>query len=307
MSNFPLPLKLLSSRALPEKFPMSKSYLILLITTLVCSASRGEVSIVTTIKPLQMIAEAVVQEYGSVSSIVDPQQSVHHFNVSPSDRIALARADMTVWIGPEFETHISDFFEQAEIKAKTITVIDTPGLQLHTVVDGQLDAHLWLDSSNAIHIATAIAARAAEMDPANGASYRENLRKFGVEIESRNQQITQMFLLPATSSYAVYHNAYQYFEQQFGLHHDMVILQDPEVQPGIREIIRLRRQVNDLQPACLLMEFDSSPDLISTVLNGYELQLITVDLSGSNVDSSENTYSNFIANLADDFYQCLYE
>ena len=254
-----------------------------------------------------MIAQAVVQEYGSVSSIVDPQQSPHHFTVSPSDRIALARADMAVWIGPEFETHISDFFVQTQIKAKTITVIDTPGLQLHNLGEGQLDAHLWLDSSNAIQIASVIAERAVEMDPDNATSYRQNLQKFRVDTESRNQQIKQRFQRPATTSYVVYHNAYQYFEQQFGLQHGMVILQDPEVQPGIREIIELRSQVNEQRPSCLLLEFDSSVDLVSTVLNDYELKLITVDLLGSNVNSSENAYSEFIANLADDFYQCLYE
>ncbi|PCI77087.1 MAG: hypothetical protein COB20_09145 [SAR86 cluster bacterium] len=286
---------------------MPKSHLILLLTTLLCSVSRADVSIVTTVKPLQMIAEAIVQEYGSVSFIVDPQQSPHHFTVSPSDRLALARADMAVWIGPLFETHISDFFTQTGFKAKTITVIDTPGLQLHTVGDGQLDAHLWLDSSNAIRIATAIADRAAEIDPVNATSYRQNLGKFSVEIESRIHQIAQKFQAPSATNYAVYHNAYQYFEQQFGLQHDMVILQDPEVQPGIREIIELRSQVTEQRPSCLLLEFDSSLELVSTVLNGHELKLITVDLLGGNVNSSENPYSEFIANLADDFYQCLYE
>ncbi len=297
----------MSKRRLPEKFPMPKSYLILLLTTLLCSLSRGDVSIVTTVKPLQMIAEAVVQEYGSVSSIVDPQQSPHHFTVSPSDRINLARADMAVWIGPLFETHISDFFVQPQFKAKTITVIDTPGLQLHSVGNGQLDAHLWLDSSNAIRIATVIAERAGEMDPVNAVSYRLNLQNFSVEIERRNQQIAQRFQVPSQANYAVYHNAYQYFEQQFGLQHDMVILHDPEVQPGIRQIVQLRSEVNEQQPSCLLSEVDAGADLGSTVLNGYELELITVDLLGANVNSSENAYSEFIANLADDFYQCLYE
>jgi len=286
---------------------MPKSYLILLLATLLCSASRGDVSIVTTIKPLQMIAEAVVQGYGSVSSIVDPQQSPHHFTVSPSDRINLALADMTIWIGPLFETHISDFFMQAEVQAKTITVIDTPGLQLHTVGDGQIDAHLWLDSLNAIRIAEAIAERAAELDPSNATSYRQNLRKFNTEIEGRNQQIVQRFQGSSTTSYAVYHNAYQYFEQQFGWKHDIVIFPDPGVQPGIRKIIELRGQVSKQRPSCLLLEIDSSSELVSTVLNGYELKLITVDLLGSNVNSSENAYSEFIANLADDFYECLYE
>jgi len=286
---------------------MPKSYLILLLATLLCSASRGDVIIVTTIKPLQMIAEAIVQGHGTVSSIVGSQESPHHFTVSPSDRINLARADMAIWIGPLFETHISDFFVQAEVQAKTITVIDTPGLQLHTVVDGQIDAHLWLDSLNAIRIAEAIAERAAETDPRNVTSYRQNLRKFSAEIESRNQQIVKRFQGSSTTSYAVYHNAYQYFEQQFGRQHDIVILPDPEVQPSIREIIELRSQVSKRRPSCLLLETDSNSELVSTVLNGYELKLVTVDLLGSNVNSSENAYSEFIANLADDFYECLYK
>ena len=246
---------------------MPKFYLIVLLMTLVCSVSRADVSIVTTIKPLQMIAEAIVQEHGSVSSIVDPQQSAHHFTVSPSDRIALARADMTLWIGPLFETHISDFFVQENNKAKAITVIDLPGLQLHTVGNGQLDAHLWLDSSNAIRIATAITERLATLDPVNAISYRQNLENFNVEIESSDKKVAERFESPSTANYAVYHNAYQYFEQQFGLQHEMVILQDPEVQPGIREIIKLRSEVKEQQPSCLLVEFDSSPDLISTVLD----------------------------------------
>ena len=286
---------------------MPISHFIILLTSLLCSLGRADVNIVTTIKPLQMIAEAVVQEYGNVSSIVDPQQSPHHFTVSPSDRINLARADMAVWIGPLFETRISDFFVQAGFKAKTITVIDIPGLQLHSIGDEQLDTHLWLDSSNAVRIAKVIAERAAEMDPVNAISYHQNLEKFSSEIASKNLEIAQKFQSPSATKYAVYHNAYQYFEQQFGLQHDMVILQDPEVQPGIRETIALRRQVNDQQPSCLLLEFDSSSDLVDTVLNDHELKQITVDLLGKNVNSSENAYSEFMANLADDFYECLYE
>ena len=152
-----------------------------------------------------------------------------------------------------------------------------------------------------------IAERAAEMDPVNARSYHQNFEKFSSEIESGNLQIAQKFQAPSATNYAVYHNAYQYFEKQFGLQHGIVILQDPEVQPSIRETIALRRQVNDQRPLCLLLEFDSSPDLVDTVLNGHELKQITVDLLGSNVNSNRNAYSEFIANIADDFYECLYE
>ncbi len=286
---------------------MPRINLIVLLTVLLCSASRAEVNIVTTIKPLQMIAEAIVLEAGSVASIVDPQQSPHHFTVSPSDRIALARADIALWIGPQFETHISDFFAQRQVRAKTITAIDIPDLQLHTLGDGQIDAHLWLDSSNARRIAAAIAVRATELDPDNAMLYRQNLEKFTLELANRSSEIAERFKSPPTTSYAVYHNAYQYFERQFGLQHGVVLLRDPEVQPGIRQIVQLREAVKAQQPACLLQEFDSNKDLINTILNGHELNRITVDLLGSKVTAGEYAYSEFIASIADDFYRCLYQ
>ena len=307
MSNIP-------SASRPFEFPrpaltilMPKPILILIIAALFCSVSRADVEIVTTIKPLQLIAEAVVREHGRVSSILDPQQSPHHFTMSPSDRIALARANMTIWIGPQFETFLSDFFAQKDIKSKTITAVDVPQLRLHTLANGQVDAHLWLDSANAVSIAAAVMRRAVELDPVNATAYRQNLQRFELEIATRNSAIAARFQAPPTTSYGVYHNAYQYFEKQFGLEHELVILRDPETQPSIRQIVQLRNEVERVQPSCLLLEFDSSRELLNTVLNGHKPNLITVDLLGSAVSSTENGFAEFITNLADDFYRCLYE
>ena len=259
---------------------MLKSYVTLLLTALLSTGSYADVNVVTTIKPLQLIAQAVIKDHGSVSSIVDPQQSPHHFSLSPSDRIALARADLAVWIGPPFETHLQDFFLQSALRAKTITAIDIDGLQRHYISEGQLDAHLWLDSSNALKIAAQITEQVSALDPSNAISYRQNLENFETEIAQANQQIARKFEAATTVRYAVYHNAYQYFEQQFSLQHDIVILRDPETQPGIREIVQLRERINQRQPSCLLLEIDSSEELIATVLSGHELNSIVVDLLG---------------------------
>lgn len=263
--------------------------------------------VVATIKPLQLIAAAVVRDHGSVSSILDPQQSPHHFTLSPSDRISLARADMTLWIGPVFETFLSDFFAQSDFQAKTITAVDLPDMRLHALSDGQVDAHLWLDSANAISIAQAVMRRAVELDPQNAAAYRQNLLSFRSEIESTNKDIAGRFEDPVRASYAVYHDAYQYFERQFGLKHDMVILNDPERQPSIRAIVQLRNQITEAKPACLLLEIDSSSELVDTVLNGHVLDKITVDLLGASVDANANGFTEFITNIADDFTRCIYE
>lgn len=282
---------------------MPRIFLLALLITLISSTGRADVDIVTTIKPLQLIAQAVVQDHGSVRAIMDPQQSPHHFTLSPSDRIALARADLALWIGPEFETFLADFFAQADIAKKSITVIHTEALQLHSLEGGQRDAHLWLDSGNALRIAEALLQRVLQLDPANGQAYQDNFTRFSAEISDVNAEIAQRFQSPPAASYAVYHHAYQYFEKQFGLQHSMVMLRDPETQPSIREIVALREQLAQLEPSCLLLEIDSSRELVNTVLNGYEMKLITVDLLGA----ASKDFGEFMQRVADDFYQCLYD
>ena len=286
---------------------MPKTLLIVLLATLLSSAARADVEIVTTIKPLQLIAQAVVGEHGEVSSILAPEQSPHHFTMSPSDRIALARADMTLWIGPSFETFLSDFFGQANIKAKSITALALPQLRLHTLSDGQTDAHLWLDSDNAAIIAEAVMHRAAQLDPENADAFSSNLASLREELAESKARIAARLQAPSDRGYAVYHNAYQYFERQFGLQHGMVILRDPETQPSIRQIVALRADVKARQPACVLLEFDSSEELLRTVLDGFETTLVTVDLLGSEVSTNTGAYTEFLSNIADDFYRCLYQ
>ncbi len=287
---------------------MHKIYLILLLAVaLFSSTARADVNIVTTIKPLQLIAESVIQEHGSVSSIMDPQQSPHHFIMSPSDRIALDQADITIWIGPLFEAYLTDFIAQEKLTEKTLTVIETPGLRLHSISASQLDAHLWLDSSNAVKIAGIIADRAVSLDPQNEAAFRRNLSLFEADIERLNVELRQKLSIQPTAKYAVYHNAYQYFERQFGLQYAMVILQDPALQPGIREIVQLRQQVQQLSPSCLLLEIDANADLVNTVLNGHQLKSIVVDLLGRRASADLGGYNQFMLNLADDFISCLYD
>lgn len=264
-------------------------------------------NIVTTIKPLQLIAESLIQDNGSVFSIVDSRQPPHHFTVSPSDRVALSRADMAVWIGPLFETHLADFFMHKDMQDKTTTLIEAPGLLLHNTTDNQIDAHLWLDLSNAVKIAEIIAEQVISLDPQREEFYRNNLKIFKANIKSTIHQIEQKLLAQPKADYAVYHNAYQYFERQFGLQHAIVILQNPEVPPSIREIVQLRQQFQQRTPSCLLSEINESADLVNTVLNGHELKSIPVDLLGYRVNSDQDGYIQFISSIADDFTRCLYE
>ncbi|PCJ24300.1 MAG: hypothetical protein COA96_09900 [SAR86 cluster bacterium] len=290
----------------PKSVHTIKALLSLLLVLLFIPKTWADVNITTTIRPLQLIAEAIVQDKGSVTAIVSASQSPHHYSMSPSDRIALAQADLLIWIGPEFETYLADFFTQRSSSEHVLTLLQADNIILHNIVDGQVDAHLWLDSRNAILIAELITQQASKLDKQNEALFKENLNQFKTQINELNRETEATLSVSPRKSYAVYHNAYQYFEKQFGLNHRFAMLVDPEVQPGIQEIISVRRRFQEQSPECLFIEPDSNLDLVNTTLAGHQLSTTTIDLLGVRITSRQGAYIELMENMARDFASCLY-
>ena len=273
---------------------------------LITPAASAQVSIATSIRPLQLIADAIVQDRGTVTSIVDARDSPHQTSLLPSQRFALDRSDLLVWIGPQFEVYLADFFaHQSDAKA-VITALELPGLILHTIGGNQLDTHIWLNTTNALLIASQIANRLSELDPAYAMGYAENLAAFTNAMEKVNTEISRLFSDPVSKSYAVYHDGYQYFEQQFGLTHAVVLVSDPEIQPGMRQLISARKQIRDLSPQCLIMEQDSNLELIETLVQSRELDRVIIDLLGYQISHRRDGYAKLITRVAEDFASCVY-
>lgn len=288
---------------------MYKRIFCLLLWGLIIPKSWADVSITTTIRPLQLIAQTILQDHGRVTAIIDASQSPHHYSMSPADRVALADADMLLWIGPTFETYLADFFERPDNASKTLTISELENLTRHEITAGQLDTHLWLDSGNAVLIAELIAQEAGELDAEHADAFRQNLSQFKAGIVELNRELEQSLSASAGNAYAVYHNAYQYFEKQFGLQHQFAMLSDPEIQPGIQQLIAVRERFEEDRPRCLLLEPDSNLELVATALGGHQLTTVTIDLLGHRVDSGQSGnksgYIQLMKNIAEDLKNCL--
>ena len=295
------------NRPTPGVFIMSRIPLSVLIVMLFCKQAAAEVSVAVTIRPLQFIAGAIVGDQGSVVSIVDRQDSPHSYSISPSDRVNLEGADLSLRIGPGFEVFLSELMEPGVTGGSVLTVLTLPGLTLHRLGNGQTDPHLWLDPDNALVIGRALAVRLADLDPANQAHYRRNLEHFQQQIDALTRQLTQRFSAPAPAAFLVYHDAYQYFEKRFDLSHGLSLLADPEVQPSMREILSTRSAIASLAPRCLFMEIDSDPALVDTMLGGRRLNTVVVDLLGYGIDTGTDGYIELIEAVAEDFATCLYD
>ena len=211
--------------------------------------SPARPAVVATIKPLQFIADAILNEEFAVSALFEGSDSPHHFNLLPDDRLRIEQADVLLWIDPKFEVYLAALF--ADFAASGLSFVVTAsaisGLTLHRYTDGELECHLWLSQGNAELIARALAEQLAAIYPDKTPHFRAGLDQFRSGIVKQKHALQCRLSNRHTADYLVYHDAYRYFEHGHGLSHSASLLAGPDIQPGMREVMELRETISASQ------------------------------------------------------------
>ncbi|AHL73681.1 ABC transporter substrate-binding protein [Stutzerimonas stutzeri] len=90
--------------------------------------AHAEVEVLTSIKPLQLIAAAVQDGVGKPAVLLPPGASPHHYAMRPSDVRQIRSADLFYWIGPDMEGFLSPVLEGR--KGPNVAMQSLPGLTL---------------------------------------------------------------------------------------------------------------------------------------------------------------------------------
>lgn len=281
------------------------------------AAAQAEVRVLTSIKPLQLIAAAVQDGVGSPEVLLPPGVSPHHYVLRPSEVRRIGAAELLYWIGPDLETFLPKVL--AGRSRPSVAVQQLAGLQLrhfgeahhdehdHDHRPGSLDAHLWLLPANAKVIAAQIAADLAAADPANAARYQANLISFQSRLEALDARLAARLAPLAGKPYFVFHEAFDYFEAAYGLEHAGVFAVAQEVQPGARHVAELRARLQQAGPSCLFSEPPLRPRLAETLSAGLPVRLAELDPLGSAVAVDARGYERLLENLAEALGGCLEE
>ncbi len=282
--------------------------------------ARAEARLLTSIKPLQLIAAAVQDGIGQPETLLPPGASPHHYALRPSDVRRVREADLFYWIGPDLEGFLDK--PLAGRDKPSVAVQDLPGLRLrrfeadggaheadlehdHDHRPGSLDAHLWLSPANARVIAARMATDLAAVDPANADRYQANLNAFDERLTRLDERLAGRLKPLAGKSYFVFHEAYDYFEQAYGLRHAGVFSVLGEVQPGARHVAALRERLRDAGPSCVFSEPPLRPRLAETLTAGLPVRLAELDAMGANLAPAADGYERLLEGLADGLGACL--
>lgn len=296
-------------------------FLALTATLSFVAPAQADVRVLTSIKPLQLIAAAVQDGVAVPEVLLPPGASPHNYALRPSDVRRVQSADLLYWIGPDMESFMPRVLKGRSLP--TVTVQELPDLKLrhfaednhshaehaddhdHDHRPGSLDAHLWLSPTNARVIAARMAADLSAADPANAPHYQGNLKAFNERLDALDSRLKARLAAVSGKPYFVFHEAYDYFEDAYGLKHTGVFSVASEVQPGAQHVAAMRARLQEVGKTCVFSEPPLRPRLAETLTAGLPVKLAELDALGGYTPATAQGYEQVLEKLGNDLAGCL--
>ncbi|OPK06095.1 zinc ABC transporter substrate-binding protein [Pseudomonas sp. VI4.1] len=290
-------------------------------TLLLIGPVQADVKVLTSIKPLQLIAAAVQDGVAIPEVLLPPGASPHNYALRPSDVRKVQSVDLLYWIGPDMEGFLPRVLNGRTLPS--VAVQDMPGLKLRRFAEdnhshaeeadehdhdhrpGSLDAHLWLSSVNARVIAAKMAADLSVADPANAARYQSNLKAFDERLDALDLRLKKRLAAIEGKPYFVFHEAFDYFEDAYGLKHAGVFSVAAEVQPGAQHVAAMRTRLQEVGKTCVFSEPPLRPRLAETLVAGLPVKLAELDALGGYTPATAQGYEQVLEKLGNDLAGCL--
>ena len=306
------------------------------------SYAEAEPKVVTSIKPLHSLISYVMDGVGSPNLLVDGSSSPHTFQLKPSHATMLQEADVVFWIGEDLESFLETPLDSIAVNARKITLMDSDQIELlkfreknvfedhhdeheghddhdeheehadghdeheghddHGHHHGEFDIHFWLDPEIAKSIVKIASLELSEVDPANQATYQTNASNAVSELDKLiNDTRTK---INSDAKYIVFHDAYQYFEQRFGIEVIGALTVNPEVLPGAKQLAEIREVIEHEKVNCLFSEPQFNPSIANTIAQDTGIKAAVLDPLGAELEPGKELYFQLINDMASSFESC---
>lgn len=170
---------------------------------------------------------------------------------------------------------------------------------------GGINMHLWLDPQNAKAMAAAIAEALAKVDGDNAKAYRANAARLAERLDALTAEIEEELAPVKDMPFVVFHDAYRYFEERFGLAVAGSITVSPEVQPSARRVAEVIDKVRSLGATCVFSEPQFQPKLVELVREGTKARAGVLDPLGAQIEDGPELYFALLKGLATSVASCL--
>jgi zinc transport system substrate-binding protein len=292
------------------------------------STASANLDVVVTIKPIHSLVTRLMEGTGTPKLLVDGPASPHAFSLKPSHARAINNADVFIRVSETVEPFTGKIVKAVPETVRVVTLEEAPGVELLDVRDsgsfeqhaaaeehgheseadghhGAIDGHIWLDPDNAKAIVAYLTELLAERSPADAAKLRRNATQLKADIDVLSVELQESTRSIKDKPFIVFHDAYQYFGNRFGVDAVGSVTVSPEVPPSAKRLNELRAKIRALNVVCVFAEPLFQPRLIAAVIEDTNARSGTLDPTGMMLAAGKDLYFELMRDLAAGLKSCL--
>ena len=169
---------------------------------------------------------------------------------------------------------------------------------------GAHDPHAWLSPQNAKTWLNVIASKLSAADPKNAGIYFSNAAAGQTEIDALIAEVNATLEPVRGMNFIVFHDAYQYFENDFDFPASGAISIADASDPSPARIQEIQVRISNEGIDCVLAEPQFNPGLVATVMDGSEAKTGILDPLGAGLQPGAKLYPELIRNLSKALTNC---
>lgn len=269
--------------------------------------------VLTSVYPLQFLAERVAGDDATVTNLVSPGAEPHDLELTAKQVADLSEAAVVLHVGG-FQPAVDDALAQASPDdvidlLDEIDPIDAAGdEEAHEDEHGHDDAHehgpadphVWLDPMNLVIGAKALSAALADADPAHSRAYLRRANGLITDLHDLDDEFRAGLKSCERRTMVTAHAAFGYLARAYELDQIPIAGLDPSQEPSTSDLADIAREVEHEEVTTIFTERLVSPAVAQTVARETGAFTAVLDpLEGlADETSSDDYFSLMRANLA---------
>ena len=255
------------------------------------TGAHKKVSVVTTISTFNSFVEAVGGSHVTVQSLVPVGGSPETYQPTPQNVATLAQANILVENGAGLEAWLD----------RTLRNAGSPNLRIVVGAEGlpvkNNNPHLWMDPQLAKKYVLKIRDALIVTDPLHGNEYRANAGRYIRQLNQLTKDIARDIdrVPPKQRVMIVFHNAWQYYNDRFGITTLGFIEPSPGQEPNPQSIANLVDLAKQHHVRAIFGEPEYSPKLAQQIARSAGISIVD-NLYDDSVGSDPRV-SNYILML----------
>lgn len=249
-----------------------------------------KIGVVVTILPQAKFVENVGGERVNITVMVPPGANVHIYEPSPSQMVALAKAEMYAKVGSGIEFELVWMGKLLAANKDMLVVDCSQGIELQEMIGehehegeheeeepehGGMDPHVWMSPLNAQIMVRNICDGLIQVDPNNQTYYEQNRDAYLQKLADLDRDIRDGLSGMTNRRFMVYHPAFSYFAKEYEL--TMLPIEEEGKEPTAAGLAHLIEQAKEREIKVIFAEPQFNPQSAEVIAEAIGGRVVFID------------------------------